>query len=69
MLMDEFSSPHLKVTQINQMCDGTYMYPRKAEEAQQAQVTLIVVGNRHPDEIYKDTFKFIEARFDIIEIN
>lgn len=69
LLMDEFSSPHLKVTQINQMCDGTYCYPQKGEEAIQANLTMIVVGNRHPQEIYPNAFKFIEARFDIYEIN
>lgn len=29
ILIDEYSTADLRVTQINQMCDGTYQYPRK----------------------------------------
>lgn len=69
LLLDEYSSAHLKVTQLNQMADGTYQYPQKGEESTQANVIMLVVGNKHPQDIYVETFVYIEARFEVINVD
>ena len=68
LLMDEYSSAHLKVTQLNQMCDGTYLYPRKGGAPTCGKFTLLICGNKHPNEIYPNTYQYISARFNVIEL-
>jgi len=69
LLLDEYSTPHLKVTQLNQMADGTYQYPQKGEEATGADVIMLVTGNKHPAQIYTETYPYIEARFNVLNID
>lgn len=68
ILIDEFSSPALKVTQLNQMCDGTFSYPLKGGQAKQVAAVIICCGNKHPRDIYPNAWPFVEARFNVIEL-
>lgn len=69
LLFDEYSSAHLKVTQLNQMCDGTYQFPRKGGSPVVCKdITLIICGNKHPKDIYTTTFDYIAARFNVFEL-
>ena len=63
--MDEFSKAHLTYMQINLMCDGKYMWPHKGGKAFKKEVLMIICGNKHPRDIYKEV-QFLEARFNII---
>lgn len=46
------------------IADGTYMIPRKGEKAiQLPNATCVVVGNKHPQEVYPKMWPYIEARF------
>lgn len=72
VLLDEYSGGKhaLLATSLNQMCDGTYQYPYKGSSA----ITLndpviIITGNRNPAEIYPMTYKFLEARFNIYNLD
>lgn len=68
VLLDEYSTAKLFLTDLNQMCDGTYQYPRKNATA----VTLvdpivIICGNRPPEEVYtcEKSWPLINARFTV----
>jgi hypothetical protein len=66
VLFDEFSTAHLKVTNINMMCDGTYQYPRKSSSPVTVKAIMIICGNKHPNEIYPKAFEYIQARFNVL---
>lgn len=68
LMFDEYSVPHLKVTVLNRMCDGTYKFPRKGTTPLSLTCTLVVCGNKNPREIYPHAYKYIEARFNVIEL-
>lgn len=34
-----------------------------------ANVIMLVVGNKHPQDIYTETFMYIEARFEVINVD
>lgn len=65
ILLDEYSTGHLTVTQLNMMCDGTYAYPVKGSSGFQLPKSIVLVcGNRDPLEIYDSKFhELIKARF------
>lgn len=70
VLLDEYSSPHLPATQLNQMCDGTWQYPYKGGEPVQLQDPIILVGsNKPPEEVYPNVHKLITARFVVVSLN
>ena len=50
------------------MCDGTYSYPHKGGQGKQVTALIICCGNKHPRDIYTQTYQFIEARFNVIEL-
>lgn len=50
------------------MCDGTYLYPQKGGSAKSVTAHIIVCGNKHPRDLYPNTWNFIEARFNVIEL-
>lgn len=52
--MDEFSKAHLTYMQLNLMCDGKYKWPDKGGKAVFIKPLIIVCGNKHPSEIYKE---------------
>lgn len=69
LMLDEFSTAHIKATTINRMCDGTYKYPRKnSTPVVLPNIILLVCGNKNPEEVYPNAFQFIEARFNIIQL-
>lgn len=61
--MDEYTSAHLTVTQLNQMCDGTYQYPIKGGDAKGLALTLVVCGNSAPEQVYPNRYPLVQARF------
>lgn len=65
VLLDEYSTGHLTVTQLNMMCDGTYQYPVKGScPFQLPDSVVLVCGNRNPLEIYSEPHHdLIKARF------
>jgi hypothetical protein len=67
VLIDEYSTGLLKITQLNQMCDGTYQYPRKGADAVSLPGSIVLVcGNVNPLEIYSEKHHpLIKARFEI----
>lgn len=48
ILIDEYTTAHLKATTLNQMCDGTYQYPAKGQGAKAIPAIIIICGNKHP---------------------
>lgn len=67
IMLDEYSTGHLTVTQINQMCDGTYQYPVKGgSPVKPIDCTIVVCGNRSPLDIYDvKHHELIKARFNV----
>lgn len=69
VLLDEYSSPHLQATQLNQMCDGTWQYPVKCGTAIQLESPIVLVAsNKPPEEVYPNVFQLINARFFVFEL-
>ena len=68
ILFDEYSTATLKVTSLNQMCDGTYQYPQKGGPAKTIAAYIIICGNKHPAEVYPNHWPFIQARFNVHEL-
>jgi hypothetical protein len=68
VLIDEYSEAHLKVTQLNEMCDGNYQYPVKGGYPVQVKAVLLICGNKNPKELYPKAHMFLEARFNVLEI-
>lgn len=69
ILLDEYSSPHLTTTQLNQMCDGTWMYPVKGGTAiMLAEPIILVAANKPIDEVYPNDHLLIKARFSQIDL-
>lgn len=68
VLLDEYSTGHLTVTQLNEMCDRTYQYPVKGSTPfQLPNCQVLICGNRNPLEIYDEKHhELIKARFNII---
>lgn len=69
ILLDEYSVAHLKVTQLNSMCDGTYQYPTKGgSPVTTPGVILILVGNKKMEECYTnpENHLLLKARFNLI---
>lgn len=63
VLLDEFAGK-IPVTQLNQMCDGTYCYPTKGSRSIQLARSLVVIcSNRTIIECYPKYHQFLEARF------
>ena len=68
--MDEFTTPDLKVSSLNSMCDGNYMYPVKGSSSTKLKKPyLVVCGNRNPAELYPNAWKYLEARFNVIDLS
>lgn len=69
ILLDEYSVPHLQATQLNQMCDGTWMYPVKgANPVQLVDPIMLVAANKPPKEVYPNCHSLIIARFLVVEL-
>lgn len=70
VFLDEYSTAHLKVTQLNQMCDGTYPYPVKGENPVTLfSPTVLVCSNKPVEEVYPNQFLLVQARFNIINVD
>lgn len=70
VMIDEFSEPFLKVTELNAMCDGTHAYPSKGGIARRVKNPLILIcGNKDPRTMYTNTYKYLEARFNIVNVD
>lgn len=68
LLMDEYTEAHLKQTTLNMICDSTWLYPIKTEDPVQKNMIVVVCGNMHPSILYPLTYRFITARFTIVEV-
>lgn len=71
ILVDEFRG-QMKISMLNSICDGTLQIPRKNLSSIQLdqKPVVIIMGNKEPNLCYKaDYIQYIEARFNIIEIN
>lgn len=52
------------------MCDGTYQYPSKGGQSIKLNKPYILIcGNKHPEELYPNAYKYIEARFTVINLD
>ena len=72
ILVDEYSVAHLKVTQLNAMCDGTYQYPIKGGSPITCPgVIIVLAGNKPMEEVYTDpkNHPLIKARFNVINLD
>lgn len=61
----------IKWCTLEQMCDGTYMYPTKLGQATHLRKpTVIICSNLPPTEVYKqdNIIKYLEARFYITKL-
>lgn len=55
VIIDEYQEAFLKYSQVNQMCDGTYQYPRKGSSAIRLNKPLIIImSNKKISDVYKD---------------
>ena len=69
ILYEEFTLPHLKSTDLNQMCDGTYYYPTKGgDPVLIPNAILIITGNKDPVDLYPNCWKYISLRFNVINV-
>ena len=66
ILIDEYTTADIKATTLNQMCDGNYLYPSKGGAPTYNKACILICGNKKPEEMYPNAFKYIEARFNII---
>lgn len=63
VLCDEFSGK-ISITQLNQMCDGTYQYPTKGAMPTLIRKPLIIIAsNRSIVDVYPKFHQFASARF------
>lgn len=70
ILIDEYTTADIKCTTINQMCDGNYQYPTKGGQSIKLnKPTLLICGNKHPMDLYPNAYKYIEARFIVINLD
>lgn len=70
VLCDEYTEPYLKATQLNRMCDGTYAYPNKGGTARIVNYPYVIIcGNKNPAKLYPNAFKFLEARFNVVNVD
>jgi len=52
------------------MCDGNYMYPVKGSSSTKLKKPyLVVCGNKNPAELYPNAWKYLEARFNVIDLS
>lgn len=57
ILIDEVTiSDGLPATMVNQMCDGTYLYPQKGGLAKQVPAIILICGNKDPQELYPNAW-------------
>lgn len=71
ILMDEYTSPHLKLTVLNAICDGTHQYPVKNSSPVQIRGAVVLVcSNKPPEEVYTSpaSWDLIKARFRVFEL-
>jgi len=60
----------MKATTINQMCDGNYQYPVKGGASTKLKKPYILIcGNKDPKDLYPNAWKYIEARFQVINLD
>lgn len=73
LLLDELRGSRLKVTTLNQICDGTFGFPQKGAPCiypECGKLLVIVCSNLSIREAYKEDFwSYIEARFKEINID
>lgn len=59
-----------KITVLNQMCDGSFQYPVKGSPAITLKNPIIIVcSNYSIEEVYSNSNKRLEARFNEIDVN
>lgn len=65
VLLDEYTTGHLTVTQLNMMCDGTYQYPVKGSDSFSLPGSILLIcGNKSPLDIYSEEHhELLKARF------
>lgn len=71
LLLDEYSTAYLKLTDLNRMCDGTAKYPVKGGEAVMVRDhQIIICSNKPPEEVYTtpENWPLINARFVVFEL-
>lgn len=69
ILLDEYTSPHLPVTQLNLMCDGHWQYPFKGGSAVLLEKPILLVcSNKPPEEVYPNAYPLIKVRFVVVEL-
>lgn len=70
ILLDEYSSPHLQATQLNQMCDGSWQYPvKQGDPVQLVDPIILVASNRPPEQVYPNAYPLIKARFVVFDLS
>jgi len=69
VLLDEYSTAKLTITDLNQMCDSTYQYPVKGGTPVTLKNAIVLLcGNKPPTEVYttESNWPLINARFNLI---
>lgn len=71
LLFDEFGKGNsVKITELNQMCDGTFKYPRKGKPAVVLQDPyLVICSNFSISDVYPNSNGRVEARFKEITLD
>jgi len=70
LILDEFRG-QMKISELNQVCDGTQMYGQKNSNGKKLnnKAIVIVLSNKSPEEVFKNSdVSLIKARFNIYNI-
>lgn len=69
-MIDEYTFATYKSTDINMMCDGTYVYPTKNGNAMRlADPYIVICANAPPEQVYPNMYPTIVARFQVINVS
>lgn len=66
ILIDEYTVADIKATNLNSMCDGNYQYPVKGGTATAVKATILLCGNKNPEQLYPNAWQYIHARFNVV---
>ncbi len=69
-MLDEYTFPYLKATQLNEMCDGNYQYPAKNDSATKLKDPIIIIcSNTYIQKLYPNAAVYLHARFNEINVD
>lgn len=64
-MIDEFTVPTLKATELNEMCDGSVSYPSKGCQPIRLDTNpyIVICANKPIHQVYINAFEWVRPRF------